>query len=155
MSQEIAIRSGRDRMRYTMIFEATLLALMVPAGVFVFERSHGDIGILAVFLSVKAMLVNLLYNWLFDRWDVRNGRIPTQRSWKGRTIHALGFEGTLTITSLPFVMWWLHLNVWQALLTDVVMASFVVVYTMLYTWVYDRVFPVAQPALEPVSCSTN
>ena len=155
MSQDIAIRSGRDRMRYTMIFEVTLLAVFIPAGVLVFERSHMDIGILTVFLSFKAMLINLLYNWLFDRWDVRNGRVPTERSWQGRTLHALGFEGTLTLTSLPFVMWWLQLNVWQALLTDVVMASFVVVYTMLYTWVYDRVFPVPQPVLESVPCSTN
>jgi len=148
MPQNIAIRTGRDRMRYTMIFEATLLAVFIPAGVLVFERSHMDIGILTIFLSVKAMLINLLYNWLFDRWDVRNDRVPTERRWKGRVLHALGFEGTLTITSLPFVMWWLQLNVWQALLTDVVMASFVVVYTMLFTWFYDCVFPLAQPTQE-------
>lgn len=91
MSQNIVIRSGRDRMRYTMIFEATLLALMIPAGALVFERSHTDIGILAIFLSVKAMLINLLYNWLFDRWDVRNGRVPTERSWKGPYSTCFGF----------------------------------------------------------------
>ncbi len=155
MSQNIAIRTGRDRLRYTMIFEATLLALMVPAGALVFERSHTDIGILAIFLSVKAMLINLLYNWLFDRWDVHNGRIPTERTWQGRTLHAVGFEATLTVTSLPFVMFWLQLNLWQALLTDVVMASFVVVYTMLFTWFYDRAFPVTQPSQQPLPCTIN
>lgn len=146
MSEQINIRNGKDRLRYTISFELLLLAFMVPVGALVFERSHLDIGYLAVFLSVKAMLLNLLYNWLFDRWDVRNGRIPTQRSWWGRTLHAMGFEATLTLTSLPVVMWWLKLNIWQALLTDLVMVTIVLVYTMLFTWCYDKMFPVPQPA---------
>ena len=146
MEDKIAIRSGADRLRYTISFELLLLAILVPIGALVFDRSHVEIGMLSVFLAVKAMLLNLLYNWLFDKWDVRNGRIPTERSWWGRTLHAIGFEATLTITSLPFVMWWLKLNIWQALLTDLAVVSIVMVYTMIFTWCYDKLFPVAQPA---------
>lgn len=145
MENNIAIRSAKDRLRYTVSFELLLLAILVPTGALVFDRSHIDIGMLSVFLATKAMLLNLLYNWLFDQWDVRHGRIPTQRSWWGRTLHAIGFEATLTITSLPFVMWWLNLNIWQALLTDLAVVSIVMVYTMVFTWCYDKLFPVAQP----------
>ncbi len=145
MAENIAIRSGKDRLRYTISFELLLLAILVPIGALVFQRSHLEIGALSLFLAVKAMLLNLLYNWLFDQWDVRNGRIPTERSWWGRTLHAFGFEVTLTITSLPFIMWWLALNLWQALLTDLAVVSIVMFYTFAFTLCYDKLFPIAQP----------
>jgi uncharacterized membrane protein len=54
----------------------------------------------------------------------------------------LGFEVSLTISSLPIYGWWLGLTIFEALATDVVVTSFVVIYTYFYTWGYDRMFPV-------------
>jgi len=143
MSHDIPLRSGRDRLRYTVSFELTLMALLVPAGVVFFEKGLGEIGLLGLVLSGKAMLVSLAWNWVFDHWDARRGRISSQRSRLGRLAHALGFEGCLMLSSLPIYMVWLGLELWQALATDATITSFVVAYTYVFTMAYDRTFPVA------------
>ena len=145
MKEKIVVRTGRDRLRYSLLFELLLMAILAPLGAVIFERHVLDVGLLSVVLSLKAMLVNLIYNWLFDMWDVRAGRVPTERSLIGRILHAVGFECGLVITSLPIVIWWLGLTIIQALIMDVAITSIVVIYTILFSWCYDRAFPVQQP----------
>jgi uncharacterized membrane protein len=70
MQQNIVIRNGKDRLRYTILFEFLLVAILAPASAMVLEKEFLDVGMLAVFLSLKAMLFNLIYNWFFDRFDV-------------------------------------------------------------------------------------
>lgn len=150
MKNEIKIRSGKDRLRYTLLFEVILLSILVPVGAFLLEKHVLQLGLLAVVLSLKAMLFNLVYNWIFDRFDVRAGRIPTERSFTYRLIHVLGFEVGLVITSLPIVVWWLGVTILQALLIDISVTSFVVLYTLIFSWGYDRLFPVMQTSGIPV-----
>lgn len=146
MSQSPAMRTGADRLRYTVTFEIALMLLLVPAGAAFFDKGWADIGALGLILSIKAMLINLVYNWVFDHIDARANRISSDRSTVGRILHAVGFELSLVITSLPIYVWWLNLTLLEALLTDLVVTSFVVVYTYLFTLGYDRLFPVvAQP----------
>lgn len=144
MKNTIVVRTGRDRLRYTVVFELLLVAILAPTGALVLERQVLDVGLLAVVLSLKAMLFNLIYNWLFDKFDVRAGRVPTKRSFMGRLLHAVGFECGLVVTSLPIVMWWLGLTLLQALMMDLAVTSLVVVYTIAFGWSYDRLFPVSQ-----------
>ena len=146
MNNNIKTRTGKDRLRYTCLFEIFLMAILIPVGSFVLEKQMTELGLLTMVLSIKAMLFNLLYNWLFDQFDVRAGRIPTERSLLFRVVHALGFEVGLMITSLPIVVWWLGLTIIQALLIDIVVTSFIVVYTLVFGWGYDRLFPVLQPS---------
>jgi uncharacterized membrane protein len=89
----------------------------------VLEKQILDVGVLALVLSLKAMLFNLLYNWMFDLFDVRAGRIPTQRNVLRRILHAVGFEIGLMITSLPIVVCWPGLSLLQALIMDLVVTS--------------------------------
>ena len=145
MKKKIVVRTGRDRLRYSLLFELLLIAILAPLGALVFERHVLDVGLLSTVLSLKAMLVNLIYNWLFDMWDVQAGRVPTERSLVGRIAHAVGFESVLVLTSLPIVIWWLGLTIIQALIMDVAITSIVVIYTILFGWCYDRAFPVQQP----------
>jgi uncharacterized membrane protein len=144
MEKVIKIRTGKERLKSSCLFELILIALLAPMGALVLEKQILDVGVLALVLSLKAMLFNLLYNWLFDLVDVRAGRIPTQRNVLRRILHAVGFEVGLMITSLPIVVWWLGLSLLQALIMDLVVTSFVVVYTFVFTWSYDRLYPVAQ-----------
>lgn len=144
MEKAINTRTRKQRLKFSCLFELTLIAIMAPMGAFVLEKEILDVGVLAIGLSLKAMLFNLLYNWMFDRYDVRAGRIPTQRNVPRRILHAVGFEVGLVITSLPIVVWWLGLSILQALIMDLVVSSFVVVYTFVFTWSYDRLYPVEQ-----------
>lgn len=146
MSESVPMRSGRDRLRYTLIFELLLLAMTVPAGAMFFDKPFSEIGVLGILLALKAMVMNLIYNWVFDKIDAKAGRISSNRSTLGRIIHALGFEVTLMLTSLPLYVWLINITVWQALATDIFVTTFVVAYTYVYTLGYDRVFPVQSAA---------
>lgn len=146
MANEIVIRSKWDRLRYTIIFEILLLGTITPMLTYFLDREFVEMGILSLILSLKAMLINFIFNYVYDRVDVAFGRIPTERSILGRVVHALSFELTLTATSLPIIMWWLGFTIWQALLMDISVMVSVVLMTFIYTWSYDKIFPVQQPA---------
>ncbi len=144
MATQVKIRSGKDRLRYSLSFEMTLMLMLVPAGAFFFDKHVAEIGMLGLILSGKAMLVNLGYNWAFDTIDSRAGRVSSDRSTLGRLLHATGFEMSLLVTSLPIYVWWFDLTLLQAILMDLAVTSLVVMYTYLFTLGYDRLFPVLQ-----------
>ncbi|MEW2917368.1 PACE efflux transporter [Ruegeria sp. ANG10] len=141
MSEKVILRTGKDRLRYTISFELLLMAFLVPVGAAFFDKPVAEIGALGAVLAVKAMVLNLVYNWAFDRIDARARRVASQRSHFGRILHAIGFEASLVITSLPIYAWWLGIGLLEALMTDVVVTSFVVAYTYVFTLAYDRLFP--------------
>ena len=101
----VRIRSGPDRLRYALLFEAILIVLMGLALWMLSDRALADTGVLATILSVIAVFVALIYNYVLDRIDAHFGRVPTERSTLGRIGHALGLEITLVATSLPAIMW--------------------------------------------------
>ena len=118
------------------------MIFLIPAGAAFFDKGIADIGLLGFVLSLKAMLISLFYNWCYDRLDARGGRISSNRSTFGRILHAVGFEFSLLLTSLPVYCWWLNLTVTEAVMTDLIVTSFVVAYTYVFTLGYDRTFPV-------------
>lgn len=145
MATDIVIRTGLDRLRYALLFEGILVVVLSIAMVLLFDRSLLDMGALSVVLSLIALLVNFIYNYAYDKYDVGHGRIPTERSKAGRILHALGFEFTLVLVNLPVIVWWMKWTLWQAVALDVVAMAAVVVYTYFFTLVYDRLFPITQP----------
>ena len=150
LKSKIAIRNGWDRLRYALLFELLLVAMLGFALPHLVDRSAANTLALAAVLSAMALLINLLFNNIYDRVDVYCGRIPTVRTLAGRVVHAVGFEFILALASLPIMMWWLGLSFWRALLLDLGMMSAIVVYTFLFTLVYDKYFPLLQPG-----CSTQ
>lgn len=123
------LRSGWDRLRYAALFEASLLAMMIPAGALIFDRPATEIGLFGLALCGKALLMSLACNWAFDRIDARSGRVSSDRSQLDRLLHAVGFEVSLTLTSLPLYVLWLEIGVAEALAADVAVTSFVVAWT--------------------------
>ena len=142
MANNTALRSGRERVQYTVAFEVILMAILVPAGALLLDKSIAEVGVLGVILVLKAMVMGLIYNWFFDRFDAKSGRVASDRSTMGRILHAVGFEMSLLITSIPIYMWWFDFSMLQAISTDIVVTTFVVGYTYVFSLVYDRKFPV-------------
>lgn len=145
IKETIVIRDGWDRIRYALIFEGILIVLFGAAMALVTGRDLIQTGGLALALSLLALVVNLGFNYLYDRVDIAFGRVPTERTRLGRIVHAIAFEFTLVLLGLPLIMWWLKVGAWQALALDVSLMVFVVIYTYFFTLAYDRVFPVVQP----------
>lgn len=154
-TKTVTLRTKADRIRYVLCFEILLILLSAPVIAYALGKDTLDVGALTIVLSLKAMIINVIYNYFYDRFDARRGVVPTERSAKARLLHAFGFELTLTLTSLPIVMWWLQIGLLKALAMDAVIMAFIVLYTFVFTWVYDRIFPVAQPAASTrMDCST-
>ncbi|AMM24628.1 PACE efflux transporter [Variovorax sp. PAMC 28711] len=107
------------------------LALMSGEGL-------GHSGVLAVIASVIAVLWNLTFNALFERWESRQA--VRGRSLRRRIAHAVGFEGGLVAFLVPVFAWFLGVSLWQALMMDLGLVVFFLIYTFVFNWGFDRVF---------------
>ncbi|MFP3345820.1 chlorhexidine efflux transporter, partial [Halomonas sp. SIMBA_159] len=54
------------------------------------------------------------------------------KSTKQRIVHALGFEICLLWLTLPIMAWWLEIGLWQALLMDIGLVIFYLIYAYVY-----------------------
>ncbi|WP_133192710.1 chlorhexidine efflux transporter [Labrenzia sp. 011] len=109
------------------------MAFLIPAGAAFFDKSLMDIGVLGLVLSLKAVLISLVYIWIVDHLGARRGCVSSNRTPFGRVLHAVGFELSLLITSLPIYTLWFGLTILEALATDIVVTSFVVAFTYVFT----------------------
>jgi uncharacterized membrane protein len=131
------------------LFHATLFELLAIGIVTLALRalSHEDTGSsagLAIATSVIAMGWNMLFNTLFERWERRQAsRVRTLRR---RIAHAVLFESALVLMTVPLIAWWLHLSWWQALVTDLGIVAFFLVYAFCFNWLFDRVFGLPESA---------
>ena len=105
----------------------------------------GHSGALAVAASVIAVLWNLAFNTLFERWEARQA--VRGRSLRRRIAHAIGFEGGLVAFLVPLFAWGLGVSVWEALVMDLGLVVFFLVYTFVFNWTFDRVFGLPASAL--------
>lgn len=147
--QLIGMQGAKRRVVYVGLYEfiaivlsAILLELMSGAGA---AESLG----LAVAASAVAIIWNLAFNSVFERWEA--SRKQQGRSLGVRILHAIGFEGGLLIFLIPLVAWWYDVSFWQALLMDLGLLIFFLVYTFVFTWAFDRIFGL--PASANKSCA--
>lgn len=135
------MRTVSDRIRHALSFEIIGLILAIPLGALVFHHPMEDIGVITVVSSIVATVWNYLYNWGFDHaLKRRTGSVA--KSLPVRVGHAVLFELGLVALLMPFVAWYLGIGIIEALLLDVSLAAFYMVYAFGFNWAYDRVFPV-------------
>ena len=115
---------------FAIVLSAILLQLMSGAGA-------SSLGI-AVVTSIVAIVWNLVFNNLFEYWE--RYRTTKGRSIGVRILHALGFEGGLVIFLLPIIALWLNVSVLEALMLELGLLVFFLVYTFVFNWVFDAVF---------------
>ena len=126
------------RVLYVALYELIAIGVVTLALGLLIEHGWCSSGGLAVGSSLIAVLWNLVFNHFFERWERRQ---PTRgRSPARRVAHAIGFEGGLLLWLVPFIAWWLGVSLWHALLMDLGLLLFFLVYTYVFTWVFDRVF---------------
>lgn len=124
----------KERIFHSILFELLALTIIVFAVSQTSSQDTMTMTGLAASLSVIAMSWNYLYNLGFDRLF---GADRLSRGLWQRIGHSIGFEGGLTLVSLPLIMWVLKLGVWQALLADIGLTVFFLIYALLFNWSYD------------------
>lgn len=134
------MRNTRDRIRHALSFELLGLVLVTALGT-VADFDPWHFGPLAALFSILATLWNYYYNRLFDRWLLsRLGHCAKRQ--RDRIVHAVLFEGGLLLVTLPVIASWMHVGLLEALVTDLAMVVFYLLYAYLFNLAYDRIYPV-------------
>ncbi|KVP71495.1 hypothetical protein WL40_17385 [Burkholderia ubonensis] len=122
------------------LYEAIAIACISPAIAALFGEGLVYSGALSATMSAIALLWNMLYNTLFERWEAT--RVQRTRTLGRRIIHACGFEGGLIFILVPVVAWWLKISWLDAFLVDLGLFAFFFCYAFVFQWAFDRVFDV-------------
>lgn len=126
--------STKERIFHSLLFEIIALILLIPLGSLISNIDMKSMTGLAIGLSLTAMCWNYVYNLIFDKYFGEN-RID--RSLVMRIGHAIGFEFGLLIVTLPAIMWMLNIGFINALILDMGMLIFFIVFAMMFNWCYD------------------
>ena len=127
--------SFTERLVHAVGYEVFAVLLCAPLLSWIMGKSLATAGALAVTLSVIAMLWNMVYNALVDRY-VRGERIHWKAS--ARFVHGLGFEAGLVVWCLPVAAWMLEISLLQAFMVELGFFVIILPYTVLYNWAFDK-----------------
>lgn len=123
-----------ERILHMVLFEGIALVLLAGLAMLVTSGDMMSISGLAVGLSLIAMLWNYAFNFLFDK---AFGQERMARGLKVRMVHGLLFELGMLILTLPLIMWVLNWGLWQALVADIGVMVFFLLYAMGFNYAYD------------------
>lgn len=137
------MRTPVDRIRHLVLFEVTALLILIPIGVWFFDLDLTEIGVLGVCTAAVAAVWNYVYNYGFDR-VLKKLTGSVHKRMRVRVLHAILFELGLVVMLVPFIAWWLDISLWQALIADIGLVIFYVVFAFVYNLAYDRVFPIPE-----------
>lgn len=132
------------RILQAVLYETLALAFVAPMLSWLFGRSPLSTIALTLTMSGIALAWNWGFNTVFERWEAKQA--VKGRNWRRRVAHGLGFESGLALILVPVMALWLDISLWQALLADLGILLFFLVYTMVFTWGFDRVFGLPQSA---------
>lgn len=133
----LSLQGPWRRIIYVGVYE-TLAVVIVTLLFIAGDRSAATASGVAIGSSTIAVIWNLVFNMLFERWEARQ---PVRgRSGGRRVAHAIGFEGGLAFLLVPFMAWMLGVGLWQALLLDLGLLVFFLIYTFVFTWTFDHLF---------------
>ena len=139
------LQGARRKIVYVSLYELIAIAVSSTGLAAGSGSSLQQAGVLAVASSIIAVVWNLVYNSLFERWEARQA--VRGRSFRRRAAHALGFELGFVFMLVPLFAWWLDITLWHALVLDVGLALFFLVYTFAFNWAFDKVFGLPASAL--------
>lgn len=129
-------RSVKERIFHACTFEFFAIVFTMLIGIFLLNKPIEAMGVLSVLISVTALLLNIVFNWLFDRFfPFVNGDRPV----KIRMLHAIGFEGTLVLFTVPMIAFFLKVSFVEAFMIEIGLLVFFLFYTYIYNWCYDKV----------------
>lgn len=137
----------KRRVVYITLYEGIAIVAASVGLALMSGQGLGHSGALAVVASVIAVLWNLAFNALFERWESRQA--VCGRSVKRRIAHAVGFEGGLIAFLVPVFAWALGVSLLEALVMDLGLVVFFLVYTFVFNWGFDTVFGLPTSAATP------
>lgn len=142
-----SLQGAKRRILYVTLYELIAIAVATYGLALVTGAGAAHSSVVAAVSSAIAVLWNLAFNYLFERWESRQA--VRGRSVARRVAHALGFEGGLIFFLVPLFAWWFSVSLWQAFVMDVGLMVFFLCYTFVFNWGFDRVFGLPASAVGP------
>lgn len=128
----------RRKIVYVTLYELIAISASTAGLALLSSSSVSHASVAAVAASVIAVVWNLVFNTLFERWEARQ-TVRGRSVWR-RMAHAIGFEGGLVVTLVPLFAWWLEISLWQAFVLDLGLIVFFLVYTFAFNLAFDKAF---------------
>lgn len=128
----------KRRLVYVSLYEFIAIIASALLLLLISNADGSDSFGLAVAASATAILWNLVFNYGFEHWERHTKRIG--RTLGIRVVHALGFEGGLAIFLVPMIAWWLDVSFMEALILDLGLLTFFLIYTFIFNWAFDVIF---------------
>ncbi len=125
-------------------YEIIAIIMTAPVFAYGFDASATSSTVLAAVISAIALTWNMLFNTLFEYWEARQP--SRERTLQRRVLHALGFEGGLAVILVPLMAWWLQVSLWQALVAELGLMAFFLLYAFCFQWAFDKLFDVPDSA---------
>ena len=132
--QQVYHKSPLERFFYALLFEVLGIALSTPFAAWLSGQAMHKTGVVAVAVAIIALLLNMAYNTLFDKVLLRYQLNKTGRI---RVLHAIGFELSLFLITIPLISWYMQISFWQAIVLDIALVVFYLPYTFLFNLAYD------------------
>ncbi|GHC77964.1 PACE efflux transporter [Limoniibacter endophyticus] len=125
------------RIVYVSFYEGIAI-LCTTLGLALVGKAVGTAGIVAIMSSAIALAWNFVFTTMFEWWESR--QVKKGRSLARRIAHAIGFEGGLVVFLVPLFAWIFNIGLLEALVLDVGLLIFFLVYTFVFNFAFDKVF---------------
>jgi uncharacterized membrane protein len=138
MNWILGMSPATRRLVQAVLYEAFAIAFVGPVLSLLFAQPVSSTLALAVVMSAIALVWNWAFNGLFEAWE--SGQLKSGRSAWRRLAHGVGFEGGLVVLLVPLTAYWLDISLLGALLAELGLLAFFLIYAVGFTWAFDRVF---------------
>nr|WP_174863179.1 PACE efflux transporter [Comamonas jiangduensis] len=135
--QAVGLQGPLRRVVFVGLYE--FIAIVVSSLLFMAAgQEAGSSGVMAVAASTIAICWNITFNWLFEKWELRQTR--KGRSLLRRIAHAIGCEGGIAAMLFPLMAGWFGISLWEATVMEAGLLVFFFLYTFVVNWCFDRFF---------------
>ena len=134
--QKNLFMTTRERIIHSILFEVFALCTLLPFGALLGGIDMTSMVNLALGLALTSMCWNFIYNLLFDKYFGHN---KIDRSLVLRISHAILFELGLLGVTLPAIMWALDMSFINALIMDIGLIIFFLIFAVIFNWCYDHI----------------
>jgi uncharacterized membrane protein len=135
------VQGLKRRLLYVSSYEVLAIALSGLLLYWLSSSTGGSSFAVACAASALSVTWNLVYSYGFERWEQwRLGGGEITRTLLTRIIHAVGFEAGLLVFLVPVIAWSFGISLREALLIDIGLLVFFVIYTFVFNWLFDLAF---------------
>lgn len=133
--EHVRNRSTLERTFHAVSYEVIGIITSAPIISFISGKPMGESGLLAIVVSLIAMLWNYMFNLLFDKLQ---HKYHFKKNLFVRILHGIGFEVGLILLTAPTIALIFSMGIIDAFLLELGMLIYFFPYTIVFNWIYDK-----------------